>query len=257
MVTAADAERGVRGVVAHEAQHIELGRRGEAGGGAEAIEERRGRKNAFGVVKEGDGGGGAVFDEILGRVYDGITDVREAGAGVEDRRVIGGRGPLPHEQPVGGEGVGDIVKIGVIIGPIVSGDSGGELGTGHSTTGKLRLERGKLYGIGRGVGDIRGRLQNVGRVVQERVIGENLKGEVAGDGGVAGIVSGDGVNGEVTRSGTGEARRKERARGASGQECAVGVILDLSDGAVGVGGCGIQGGALVEGDRGGGRGYPH
>ena len=100
LVTAADAERGVRGVVAHEAQHIELRRRRETGRGAEPSKELRGGEDAVGVVKEGDGGRGAVFDQIFRRGDDGITDVREAGAGIEDRRVIGRCRPLPHEQPV-------------------------------------------------------------------------------------------------------------------------------------------------------------
>ena len=194
MVAAADAERHVRRVIAHESQHIQVAGSGETGSGVQTSEERPGRQHAVGIVEERDGGVSTIFHEVLGRADNRSDDIRQAAAIIEDRGVIGGRRPLAHEQPVGGERVGDLVKIGVVERTVARGEVGSELRPRESTGRKLGFERGELHRVRRRGRDIGRRLQDERRVVEQRIVGPDRDIQHRGKRGVAGVVRREGVN---------------------------------------------------------------
>ena len=84
LVAAADAERHVGRIIAHETQHIEVARCTETGSGVQAGEERPGRQHAVGIIEERDGGISAIFHQILGRADNRSDDIRQTAAIVED-----------------------------------------------------------------------------------------------------------------------------------------------------------------------------
>ena len=171
LVAPADAERHVRRVIAHETQHIQVAGSGDTGSGVQTSEERPGRQHAVRIIEQRGGGRCAIFHEILGRANNRSDDIRQAAAIVEDIRVVGGRRPLAHQQPVGGERVGDLVKIGVVERTVARGEVGGELRPRESTGRKLGFERRELHRVRRRGRDIGRRLQDERRVVEQRMIG--------------------------------------------------------------------------------------